>query len=68
MLDALPDLERASVNRYIPGFLRISVSTYRRILNADIDSRQEVSATNLLRLAGLFGCEPQELFTQPPES
>ena len=70
MLEYLNNVSYASrkhVRSELIMIMEVSESTFDRILYAKKGDKQDISATNLVRIAGYFDIKPEELFQPLPE-
>lgn len=68
MLDNMTVSDKRKARKDLVKLMEISTSTFERILYAKLNDRQEISATNLIRVAEYFKKDPAELINIDEEA
>ncbi len=67
MLNNTPYVNRKQVRNDLVSLMEVSESTFDRILYAVQGEKQDISSTNLVRLACYFDVRPEELLQTTPD-
>lgn len=61
LLNQTPWNKRKETKQEIIALLGISISTFNRIIYAEIGDSQDISSTNMLKLARYFEVKPEDI-------
>lgn len=67
-------LRKLSVNDYevalelLPKLCRIHKQTFRNWIYIKKDDERDIPATALIIIAGFFGCDPSDIFSEKPQT
>ena len=64
-LNSVPYFQRQETKLELLKLLNISESTFNRILYANLSDKQDISATNLFKLAKYFDIKAEDLINEP---
>lgn len=67
LLNSVPYSNRKQIRDELIQLMEVSESTFDRILYAKEGDKQDISATNLVRITGYLRIKPEELFFLFPE-
>lgn len=67
ILNNVPYSNRKQIRDELILLMEVSESTFDRILYANEGDKQDISATNLVRMTGFLGIKPEELFFEFPD-